>query len=85
MVALGWEKLEYKHPREPHFYLAVLGTEPAAQGRGLGSSVLSGVLDQCDRDGVPAVLVVHATPEVDLAREELGLGPDLVGGVGGNL
>jgi len=56
MVALGWEKLEYKHPREPHFYLAVLGTEPAAQGRGLGSAVLRGVLDQCDRDGVPAFL-----------------------------
>jgi ribosomal protein S18 acetylase RimI-like enzyme len=57
MVALGWEKLERGHPRTPpHFYLAVLGTDPEAQGRGIGSAVLRGVLDQCDRDGVAAFL-----------------------------
>jgi ribosomal protein S18 acetylase RimI-like enzyme len=57
LIALGWEKLERAHPREPaHFYLAVLGTDPAAQGRGLGSAVLRGVLDQCDRDRVGAFL-----------------------------
>jgi ribosomal protein S18 acetylase RimI-like enzyme len=57
LVALGWDKLERAHPREPpHFYLAVLGTEPSAQGRGLGSAVLRGVLDQCDQDGVGAYL-----------------------------
>jgi ribosomal protein S18 acetylase RimI-like enzyme len=57
LVALGWEKLERRHPRSPeHFYLAVLGTDPPAQGQGLGSAVLRGVLDQCDRDGVGAFL-----------------------------
>jgi ribosomal protein S18 acetylase RimI-like enzyme len=56
LVTLGWEKLERGHPREPHYYLAVLGTDPAAQGRGLGSTVLQGVLEQCDRDGVGAFL-----------------------------
>ena len=57
LVALGWDKLERGHPRQPpHFYLAVLGTDPSAQGRGLGSAVLRGVLDQCDRDGVGAFL-----------------------------
>lgn len=57
LVALGWERLERAHPRgNPHFYLAVLGTDPAAQGRGLGSAVLRGVLDQCDADGVGAYL-----------------------------
>ncbi len=56
LVALGWEKLERGHPREPHYYLAVLGTDPPAQGRGLGSAVLQGVLEQCDRDGVGAFL-----------------------------
>ena len=56
LVTVGWEKLEHGHPREPHFYLAVLGTEPTAQGRGLGSAVLKGVLDQCDGDGVAAFL-----------------------------
>ncbi len=52
LVAVGWERLERAHPRRPpHFYLAVLGTDPSAQGRGLGSAVLRGVLDQCDSDG----------------------------------
>ena len=35
-------RLERPHPpRPPHYYLAVLGTDPAAQGRGLGSAVLA--------------------------------------------
>ena len=56
-AAIGWELLERGHPKlPPHFYLAVLGTDPAAQGRGLGSKVLRGVLDQCDADGVGAFL-----------------------------
>ena len=56
-ISTGWEKLERAHPRKPqHFYLAVLGTDPSAQGRGLGSAVLRGVLDQCDNDGVGAFL-----------------------------
>jgi ribosomal protein S18 acetylase RimI-like enzyme len=56
LVALGWEKLERGHAREPHFYLALLGTDPSAQGRGLGSTVLRGVLEQCDSDGIGAFL-----------------------------
>ncbi len=56
LVALGWELLERGHPREPHYYLAVLGTDPPAQGRGTASAVLGGVLEQCDRDGVAAFL-----------------------------
>lgn len=57
LVAVGWEKLERSHPRKPpHYYLAILGTEPAAQGQGLGSRALRPVLEQCDRDGVGAYL-----------------------------
>lgn len=49
LAAVGWDRLERSHPRSPpHFYLAVLGTDPASQGRGLGSAVLGGVLEQCD-------------------------------------
>ena len=43
-------------PQPPHWYLAVLGTDPAAQGQGLGSAVLAPVLERCDRDGVGAYL-----------------------------
>lgn len=49
--------LEHRHPRLPlHWYLAILGTEPAAQGRGIGSALLRPVLDRCDEDGVGAYL-----------------------------
>jgi len=66
LVALGWEKLERGHPRKPpHYYLAVLGTEPAAQGRGLGSAVLGGVLEQCDRDRIGAFLESSKERNID--------------------
>ena len=48
--------IERLHPSEPHWYLALLGTEPAWQGKGVGSALLAPVLDRCDRDGVPAYL-----------------------------
>jgi len=66
LVALGWDRLERAHPRQPpHFYLAVLGTEPQAQGRGLGSAVLGAVLEQCDNDGVAAYLESSKERNID--------------------
>ena len=66
MVALGWEKLERAHPHKPpHVYLALLGTEPDAQGRGLGSAVLAPVLEQCDSDGVGAYLESSKERNID--------------------
>jgi ribosomal protein S18 acetylase RimI-like enzyme len=57
LLARGFLGMERKHPHHPpHWYLAVLGTEPAAQGQGLGSAVLGPVLEQCDADGVGAYL-----------------------------
>jgi ribosomal protein S18 acetylase RimI-like enzyme len=49
--------VEKRHPARPHhYYLAVLGTDPDHQGKGIGSSVLKPVLDKCDHDGVGAYL-----------------------------
>jgi ribosomal protein S18 acetylase RimI-like enzyme len=48
--------VEKAHPREPHWYLAVLGTDPAHQGKGIGSSVIAPVLELCDKEGIPAYL-----------------------------
>lgn len=57
LIARGLLGLERRHPRQPpHWYLAVLGTDPVAQGQGLGSAVLRPVLEQCDADGVGAFL-----------------------------
>ena len=57
LVAYGMTGLERRHPATPpHWYLAVLGTAPQAQGRGHGSAVLAPVLARCDEDGVGAYL-----------------------------
>jgi GNAT superfamily N-acetyltransferase len=48
--------MEKVHPREPHYYLETLGTRRAVQGKGVGSAVMSLVLERCDQEGVPAYL-----------------------------
>jgi ribosomal protein S18 acetylase RimI-like enzyme len=53
----GLERMEKRHPHDrSHWYLFILGTEPAAQGRGLGSALLAQVLARVDADGMPAYL-----------------------------
>ncbi len=48
--------LEAKHPPEPHYYLATLGTDPPRQGKGVGSATMAPVLEICDTEGIPAYL-----------------------------
>ena len=57
MVVTGMLGAEKVHPTEPsHWYLAILGTDPSAQGHGLGSAMMEPILEECDRDGVGAYL-----------------------------
>lgn len=48
--------VERYHPPDAHYYLAVLGVHPDAQGQGLGSRVLRPILERCDREGLDAYL-----------------------------
>jgi ribosomal protein S18 acetylase RimI-like enzyme len=48
--------VEKVHPKEPHWYLAVLGTDPQYQGRGVGSALMAPVLSKCDEEGIPVYL-----------------------------
>ena len=64
-LARGWAMIDAAHPRQPHYYLAILGTEPAAQGQGVGSALLGPVLDDCDRNEVGAYL--ESSKESNLA------------------
>ena len=48
--------MEGYFPREPHWYLPMIGVEPNAQGRGLGAALMRHALERCDRDGVTAYL-----------------------------
>jgi GNAT superfamily N-acetyltransferase len=43
-------------PADPYWYLGVLATHPARQGEGLATAVLTPVLDEADRLGVPCCL-----------------------------
>ncbi|MCY3632166.1 MAG: GNAT family N-acetyltransferase [bacterium] len=54
MEALG--KMHQARLAEPHWYLAVLGTSPDQQSKGLGGKVLTPMLDRCDRIGMLAYL-----------------------------
>jgi ribosomal protein S18 acetylase RimI-like enzyme len=56
LLALGATTMRRTHPRRPHWYLSLLGTDPRARGRGLGSTVLEPVLEQCDAEGVGVYL-----------------------------
>jgi GNAT superfamily N-acetyltransferase len=55
-VLRGLGEIERAHPIEPHWYLAVLGTDPSAQGRGFGSALLTSRLSRCDDLRFPAYL-----------------------------
>jgi ribosomal protein S18 acetylase RimI-like enzyme len=53
--ALG-QQMERHHPEEPHWYLPLIGIDPAHQGQGLGGALLKHATDLFDRDGALAYL-----------------------------
>jgi ribosomal protein S18 acetylase RimI-like enzyme len=53
----GLDRMEASHPHDPpHWYLFILGTEQAAQGRGLGSALLDQGLARADAHRMPVYL-----------------------------
>lgn len=44
------------HPEGPHFYLWMLGVEPSAQGRGVGSALLRSIIARSESAGLPVYL-----------------------------
>lgn len=44
------------HPTVPHWYLPLIGTDPARQGEGIGSALMHHALARCDREGAAAYL-----------------------------
>jgi ribosomal protein S18 acetylase RimI-like enzyme len=48
--------IEWRHLREPHYYVRDVGVLPSSQGQGLGSALLRPTLERSDRDGLPAYL-----------------------------
>ncbi|EKF23121.1 acetyltransferase family protein [Mycolicibacterium hassiacum DSM 44199] len=50
------ELMKAQHPEEPHWYLAVIGSDPTVRGAGYGHALMRSRLDRCDAEYCPAYL-----------------------------
>ena len=55
-----------RHISEVHYYLFVLGVEPAVQGRGLGKALVRSLSDRADADQLPCYLETDKPTSVEL-------------------
>jgi predicted N-acetyltransferase YhbS len=44
------------HPEEPHWYLAVIGSDPSVRGKGFGQALMRSRLGRVDAEHAPAYL-----------------------------
>jgi ribosomal protein S18 acetylase RimI-like enzyme len=56
------------HPKVPHWYLPLIGTDPARQGQGIGSALMRHALARCDREGAVAYLESSNPRNIPLYR-----------------
>jgi GNAT superfamily N-acetyltransferase len=61
-----FEQMDALHPWEAHWHLPLIGVDPAHQGKGIGSALLSHVLNLCDALKVPAYLEATSPRNVPL-------------------
>jgi len=60
------EQLENNHPAEPHWYLPLIGVDPAHQGNGYASALLKYALERCDREDKLAYLESSSPKNISL-------------------
>ena len=63
-----FEQMAGYHPNEPHWYLPLIGVDPAHQGKGLGDALMSYAMQWCDRDGALAYLESTNPRNISLYR-----------------
>jgi ribosomal protein S18 acetylase RimI-like enzyme len=82
-----FEKMGQWHPQEPHWYLAMVGVDPKAQGLGVGSALMRPALARCDREGALAYLETSNPRNIPLYRRfgfeaigeiQVGRGPRMI-------
>ncbi|MBY0532897.1 MAG: GNAT family N-acetyltransferase [Xanthobacteraceae bacterium] len=49
-------QMEHFHPKEPHWYLPLIGADPAHQGKGYGAALMAHAVKRCDESRLPAYL-----------------------------
>lgn len=57
--------IDQHHPREPHWYLTIIGASPDRRGQGIGSALMEPMVGRCDEEGMPAYL--ESSKEENLA------------------
>ncbi|MCW2561003.1 MAG: family acetyltransferase [Mycobacterium sp.] len=86
------ELMKEAHPEEPHWYLAVVGSDPTVRGKGFGQALMRSRLDRCDAEHAPAYLESSnpdnvpyyerfgfgVTGEIELPSRDGNPGPSLV-------
>jgi ribosomal protein S18 acetylase RimI-like enzyme len=50
------ELMKRAHPEEPHWYLAVIGSDPTVRGQGFGQALMRSRLERVDAEHAPAYL-----------------------------
>jgi ribosomal protein S18 acetylase RimI-like enzyme len=71
-----FEQMATYHPNEPHWYLPLIGVDPAHQGRGHGGALMKYAIERFDREKLPAYLESTNPRNISLYRrhgfKELG-------------
>jgi ribosomal protein S18 acetylase RimI-like enzyme len=82
-----FEQMAQYHPNGPHWYLPLIGVDPAHQGQGYGDALMSHAVAQADRDRLPAYLESTSPRNISLYRRhgfealgriQVGTSPPLV-------
>lgn len=63
-----FEQMEAGHPKEPHWYLPMIGVDTNQQGNGIGSALMKYALDRIDEEGLPAYLESSNPRNISLYR-----------------
>lgn len=63
-----FSEMATRHPKEEHWYLGILGTDPRFQGRGVGTALITPMLERADEAGVPTYLETQKESNVPYYR-----------------
>ena len=75
------------HPREPHWFLPIVGIDPIYRRKGYGSALMRDALDACDRDQTVAYVECTSMENVPfymrhgsevLTETKVGSGPTII-------
>jgi GNAT superfamily N-acetyltransferase len=67
-IAAVFEAMAFYHPHEAHWYLPLIGVDPAHHRKGCGATLLQDALGQCDQDHVAAYLESTNPANITLYR-----------------